>query len=111
MLKLEAKNDCKTYYLYNIIYNNTLTLKKVRLNKLEPDYTLTCKREQIVNQIIKNDLITKKDYSVIMSKRGKVNYVDVFLVILDDYSSDKDKWDYAVVYSNFNNELNIEWKH
>lgn len=111
MLRLEMKNGYETYYLYNILYDNTLTPKKVRLNKLEQDYTLTCKREQIVNQIIKNDLITKKDYSVIMSKRGKVNYVDVFLVIPDEYSSDKDKWDYAIVYSNFDNELSIEWKH
>lgn len=111
MLRLEMKNDRGTYYLYNILYNDTLTPKKVRLNELEPDYTLTCNSEQIVNQIIKNDLLTKKDYSVIMSKRGKINYVDVFLVIPDEYSSDKDKWDYAVVYSNFENELSIEWKH
>ena len=110
MLILETKTGNDTFHLYNILYNK-LTPEKVRANDIEPDHILTCSREQIVSQILKNDLIKQKDYSVIAEKLGKTNYVDVFLVIPKDYSDSDDNWDYAMVHLNFENELGIEWKH
>lgn len=110
MLKLEKKNDPISYNIYNILYNN-INYVKANAHSIKPNYVLKCSKTQLLSKIVESNLITTKDYSVIKEKLGSVNYVNVFLVLPENYGEESDAWDYAVVSSNFENELSITWKH
>lgn len=102
----------KEYQFYFTIYDKGRTIESILDEKKRPDNVFKSTSQHSVKSVMQSsDFLTDKDFGIINKLKGRDTQVLIGYVLEPDYSTDRDKWDYAEVYIDMNNSLKVKWRH
>ena len=112
MRPVKENTSEKEYQFYFIIYDKNRTIEDILDKQSRPDKVFKATSQHSVKTVMQgSDFITDKDFGIINKLKGRDTQVLIGYILEPDYSTDRDKWDYAEVFIDMKNSLKVKWRH
>lgn len=108
----DINNDKEYQFFFTIYRRGENTIDDILKKDINPDKVFKAtSRDSLKSEIQSSDFLTKKDFGILNKMRDDKTKVMLGYILEPTYSMDRDKWDYAEVYIDMNNNIYVKWRH